>query len=181
MALRMLVAAGCVLSSPVLAQEPDAVSGGSIEGKWTGAVVLPTGGLPFSVTFERADEVLSAAMDIQGQLGLPLTAVSYIDGRGAFSNSIPPFGLARGTDPNGDTIEGNAGSCGTHFSPSREFRVFAEPGTEEAGTPTRAIKVSLRTGTFIWEHVDRRPKGTGPFRASGPITGNQGLRPRRGP
>ena len=83
MALRMLVAAAGLVSSPaLLAQEPDGGpegNAGGIEGKWTGAVVLPTGELPFSVTFERAGGVLSATMDIpaQGASGLPLTAVSY--------------------------------------------------------------------------------------------------------
>jgi len=54
----LLVAAGCVLSSPALAQEPDPGPegrNGGVEGRWAGSVVLPTGELPFAVTFEGAE------------------------------------------------------------------------------------------------------------------------------
>ncbi|WP_420449083.1 alpha/beta hydrolase [Candidatus Palauibacter sp.] len=171
MALRMLVAAGCVLASPALAQEPVAVSGGSIEGKWTGAVVLPTGGLPFSVTFERADEGLSAAMDIQGQLGLPLTAVSYVDGRVHFELDSP-IGLAAWDGArDGDTIEGEfkQGVVTTTFSLTRAD--VAEPGTEEPA-PYRAEEVSFENGDIHLEGTLTLPEGTGPFPGVVLITGS---------
>ena len=171
MALRMLVAAGCVLASPALAQEPDAVSGESIEGKWTGAVVLPTGGLPFSVTFDQADGVLSAAMDIQGQLGLPLTAVSYIDGRVHFELDSP-IGLAAWDGArDGDTIEGEfkQGVVTTTFSLTRAD--VAEPGTEEPA-PYRAEEVSFENGDIHLEGTLTLPEGTGPFPGVVLITGS---------
>ena len=71
-------------------------------------MVLPTGELPFSVTFERADGVLSATMDIpaQGVLDLLLTAVSYADGR-VHIELQAPIGLAVWDGAHeGDTIEG---------------------------------------------------------------------------
>lgn len=171
MALRMLVAAGCVLASPALAQEPDAVSGGSIEGKWTGAVVLPTGGLPFSVTFDQADGVLSATMDIQGQFGLPLTAVSSVDGRVHFELETP-IGLAAwdGTR-DGDTIEGEfkQGVVTTAFSVTRAD--VAEPEMEEPA-PYRAEEVSFENGDIHLEGTLTLPEGTGPFPGVVLITGS---------
>ena len=49
--LGIWTAVGCVLSAPALVQQP----GSGVEGRWARSVVLPTGELPFSVTFERAD------------------------------------------------------------------------------------------------------------------------------
>ena len=102
--LGIWTAVGCVLSAPALVQQP----GSGVEGRWAGSVVLPTGELPFSVTFERADGVLSATMDIpaQGVLDLLLTAVSYADGR-VHIELQAPIGLAVWDGAHeGDTIEG---------------------------------------------------------------------------
>ena len=132
MVLRMIMAAGCVISTPALAQEPDPGSRESIEGKWAGAVALPGRELRFSVTFEQADGVLTATMDIpaQGAMGLPLTAVSYVDGRVHFEFDGEIRGLAVWVGAHaGDTIEGEfkQGDLTTTFAVSR-----ADAGEPEA-------------------------------------------------
>ena len=132
MVLRMIMAAGCVISTPALAQEPDPGSRESIEGKWAGAVALPGRELRFSVTFEQADGVLSATMDIpaQGAMGLPLTAVSYVGGRVHFEFDGEIRGLAVWDGAHeGDMIEGEfkQGDLTTTFSVSR-----ADAGEPEA-------------------------------------------------
>ncbi|MDE2943453.1 MAG: alpha/beta fold hydrolase [Gemmatimonadota bacterium] len=176
MVLRMLVAAGCVLTSPALAQEPDPGPegrSGGVEGRWAGSVVLPTGELPFSVTFERADDVLSATMDIpaQGAMGLPLTAVSYVDGRVHFELEAP-IGLAAWdgalTD---DTIEGEftQGVATGTFSVSRADLPEAEA---EAPVPYRAEEVSFENGDLHFAGTLTLPEGTGPFPGVVLITGS---------
>ena len=175
MALRMLVAAGCVLSSPALAQEPDPAPEGraGVEGRWAGSVVLPTGELPFAVTFERTDGVLSATMDIpaQGALGLPLTAVSYDDGRVHFELDAP-IGLAvwDGT-LEGDTIEGEfaQGVVSTSFSVTRADPVEPEP---EEPAPYRSEEVSFENGDIHLAGTLTVPEGTGPFPGVVLITGS---------
>ena len=176
MALRMLIAAGCVLSSPALAQEPDPdpdAGGGGVEGRWAGSVVLPTGELPFSVTFERADGVLSATMDIpaQGALGLPLTAVSHIAGRVHFELEAP-IGLAVWDGAlSGDTIEGEftQGVVTSTFSVSREDLPEAEA---DEPAPYRAEEVSFENGDVHLEGTLTLPEGTGPFPGVVLITGS---------
>lgn len=132
MVLTMTMAAGCVICSPAPAQEPDPGSLGSIEGKWAGAVALPGEEFRFSVTFEQAEGVLSATMDIpaQGAMGLPLTAVSYVDGRVHFEFDGEIRGLAVWDGAHvGDTIEGEfkQGDLTATFSVSR-----ADAGPPEA-------------------------------------------------
>lgn len=175
MALRMLVAAGCLLSSPALAQEPDPdpAEGAGVEGRWAGAVVLPTGELPFAVTFERADGVLSATMDIpaQGALGLPLTAVSYDDGRVHFELDAP-IGLAVWDGAlEGDTIEGEfaQGVVTTSFSVTRADPVESEP---EEPAPYLSEEVSFENGGIHLAGTLTVPEGTGPFPGVVLITGS---------
>ncbi len=174
MALRTLLAIGCVVSSPVLAQEPDPgldAGGGPIEGRWVGAVVIPTGQLPFAVTFERADGVLSATMDIQAQVGLPLLSVSYADGRVHFELESP-IGLAAwdGTHE-GDTIAGEfkQGVLATTFSVSRAAAEEPEP---EEPPPYRAEEVSFESGDIHLEGTLTVPEGSGPFPGVVLITGS---------
>lgn len=173
MALRMLVAAGCVFASPALAQEPDPdpEAGAGVEGRWAGAVVLPTGELPFAVTFARADGVLSASMDIQGQVGLPLTAVSHADGRVHFELETP-IGLAAWDGAlEGDTIEGEfaQGVVTTSFSVTRADPVEPEP---EEPAPYRSEEVSFENGDIRLAGTLTVPEGTGPFPGVVLITGS---------
>ncbi|MDE2662672.1 MAG: alpha/beta fold hydrolase [Gemmatimonadota bacterium] len=174
---RLLVAAGCVLSSPALAQEPDPDSGGSgggvggVEGRWVGSVVLPTGGLPFSVTFERAEDVLVATMDIQGAVDLPLTAVSHENDRVHFELETP-IGLAAWDGAlTGDTIEGEftQGVVTATFSVSR-----ADPAEAEAEEPPpyREEEVSFENGDVHLEGTLTLPEGPGPFPGVVLITGS---------
>ena len=172
MALRALLAIGLAIPSPALAQEPDpglADGGAVIEGRWTGAVVLPTGELPFSVTFEQADGVLSATMDIQGQLGLPLIAVSYVDGRVHFELDAP-IGLAVWDGAHeGDTIEGDfrQGVLTTAFSVSR-----ADAAEAEEPVPYGVEEVSFENGDIHLEGTLTVPEGPGPFPGVVLITGS---------
>ncbi|MCY3699968.1 MAG: alpha/beta fold hydrolase [Gemmatimonadetes bacterium] len=179
MVLRMLVAAGCVLASPALAQEPDADTegrAGGVEGRWMGSVVLPTGELPFSVTFERADGVLSATMDIQGAMDLPLTAVSHENDRVHFELETP-IGLAAwdgaltGDTIEGDTIEGEftQGVVTATFSVSRADLPEAEA---EEPVPYREEEVSFENGDVHLEGTLTLPEGTGPFPGVVLITGS---------
>ena len=173
MALRMLVAAGCVLASPALAQEPDPdpPEGAGVEGRWAGSVVLPTAELPFAVTFERADGALSASMDIQGQVGLPLTAVSHADGRVHFELETP-IGLAVWDGAlEGDTIEGEfeQGVVTTSFSITRADPVEPEP---EEPAPYRSEEVSFENGDIHLAGTLTVPEGTGPFPGVVLITGS---------
>ena len=173
MALRMLVAAGCVLSSPALAQEPDPdpAEGAGVEGRWAGSVVLPTAELPFAVTFERADGALSASMDIQGQVDLPLTAVSHADGRVHFELETP-IGLAAWDGAlEGDTIEGEfaQGVVTTSFSVARADPVEPEP---EEPAPYRSEEVSFENGDIRLAGTLTVPEGTGPFPGVVLITGS---------
>ena len=173
MALRMLVAAGCVFASPALAQEPDPdpEAGAGVEGRWAGSVVLLTGELPFAVTFARADGVLSASMDIQGQVGLPLTAVSHADGRVHFELETP-IGLAAWDGAlEGDTIEGEfaQGVVTTSFSVTRADPVEPEP---EEPAPYRSEEVSFENGDIRLAGTLTVPEGTGPFPGVVLITGS---------
>lgn len=176
MVLRMLVAAGCALPSPALAQEPDPGSGGTsggVEGRWAGSVVLPTGELPFAVTFEGADGALSATMDIpaQGAMGLPLTAVSYVDGRVHFELEAP-IGLAAWDGAlDGDTIEGEftQGVLTATFSVSRADLPEAEA---EEPVPYRAEEISFENGDVHLEGTLTLPEGMRPFPGVVLITGS---------
>lgn len=170
---RMIMAAGCLIASPALPQEPNPERRGSIEGKWAGAVALPVGELPFSVTFEQADGVLSATMDIpaQGAMGLPLTAVSYVDGRVHFELDAP-IGLAVWDGGHaGDMIEGEftQGALATTFSVSP-----ADAGESEAEEPVayRVEEVSFENGEIHLEGTLTLPEGTGPFPGVVLITGS---------
>ncbi len=173
MVLRMILAAGCVIDSPALAQEPDPEPRGSIGGKWVGAVALPVGELPFSVIFEEADGVLSATMDIpaQGAMGLPLTAVSHVHGRVHFELDAP-IGLAAWDGAlEGDTIKGEfrQGVLTTTFSVSR-----ADAGESEAEEPVPygVEEVSFENGEIHLEGTLTLPEGTGPFPGVALITGS---------
>ena len=173
MVLRMIMAAGCVISSPALAQEPDPESRGSIEGEWAGAVALPGGEFRFSVTFEQADGVLSATMDIpaQGEVGLPLIAVSYVDGRVHFELDGPIRGLAVWDGAHeGDMIEGEfkQGALTTTFSVSR-----ADAGEPEAEEPIAygVEEVSFENGEIHLEGTLTLPEGTGAVPGRGPDHG----------
>ena len=124
MVLRTILAAACVIAPPALAQQPVPGSRAGIEGQWSGAVALPGRELRFSVTFEQADGALSATMDIpaQGAVGLPLIAVSYVDGRVHFEFDGEIRGRAVWDGAHqGDTIEGEfkQGDVTATFSLSR--------------------------------------------------------------
>ena len=96
-------------------------------------MVLPTGELPFSVTFERADGALSATMDIPAQsvLDLLLTAVSYADGRVHFELHAP-IGLAVWDGAHeGDTIEGEFTQGAARGTFSVERAAVVEPESDE--------------------------------------------------
>ncbi|WP_420632836.1 alpha/beta hydrolase family protein [Candidatus Palauibacter sp.] len=167
--LGIWTAAGCAFSAPALAQEP--ASG--IEGRWAGSVVLPTGELPFSVTFEAADGALSATMDIpaQGALGLPLTAVSYTDGRVHFELRAS-IGLAVWDGAHdGSSIEGGftQGAARGTFTVRRADPAATEP---EEPVPYREEEISFENGDVHLEGTLTLPEGAGPFPAVVLITGS---------
>ena len=167
--LGLWTAAGCALSTPALAQEPDA----GLEGRWAGSVVLPTGELPFSVTFETGDGEPAATMDIpvQGALGLPLTAVSYAEGRVHFELQAS-IGLAVWDGAlDGDRIEGNftqGVAIGT-FAIERAEAVEPEP---EEPVPYREEEVSFENGETHLEGTLTLPEGAGPFPGVVMLTGS---------
>ena len=176
MVLRLLVAAGCAVPASLPAQAPDPGSGRrgeGVEGRWEGSVVLPVGELPFSVTFERTEGVLSATMDIpaQGALGLPLTAVSYEDGRVHFELEAA-IGLAVWDGAHADdAIEGDftQGVMTGTFTMSR-----ADPPEAEAEGPAayREEEVSFENGDVYLEGTLTLPEGAGPFPGVVLITGS---------
>ena len=139
--------------------------------EWAGAVALPVGELPFSVTFEQTGGVLSATMDIpaQGAMGLPLIAVSYVDSRVHFELDAP-IGLAVWDGAHeGDTIEGEfkQGGLATTFSVSR-----ADAGEAEESVPYGVEEVSFENGVIQLEGTLTLPEGTGPFPGVVLITGS---------
>ena len=167
--LGIWTAVGCVLSAPALVQQPES----GVEGRWAGSVVLPTGELPFSVTFERADGALSTTMDIpaQGVLDLLLTAVSYADGRVHFELQAP-IGLAVWDGAReGDTIEGEFTQGAAPGTFSVERAAVVEPECDEP-VPYREKEVSFETGDVHLEGTLTLPEGTGPFPAVVMITGS---------
>ena len=136
-------------------------------------MVLPTGELPFSVTFERADWALSATMDIPAQsvLDLLLTAVSYADGRVHFELQAP-IGLAVWDGAHeGDTIEGEFTQGAAPGTFSVERAAVVEPECDEP-VPYREKEVSFETGDVHLEGTLTLPEGTGPFPAVVMITGS---------
>ena len=136
-------------------------------------MVLPTGELPFSVTFERADGALSATMDIPAQsvLDLLLTAVSYADGRVHFELHAP-IGLAVWDGAHeGDTIEGEFTQGAARGTFSVERAAVVEPESDEP-IPYREKEVSFETGDVHLEGTLTLPEGTGPFPAVVMITGS---------
>ena len=164
------VAVGAFVS-PAAAQEPDR----GVEGRWAGSVVLPVGELPFSVTFARSDGVLSAAMDIpiQSAFGLPLTAVSYVDGHVHFELQ-PSTGLELAVwdgAHEGDTIEGDFTQGVATGTFAIERAEVMEPEPEEPA-PYREEEVSFENGDVHLEGTLTLPEGTGPFPAVVMITGS---------
>ena len=140
--------------------------------------MLPTGELPFSVTFERADGVLSATMDIQGAMDLPLTAVSHENDRVHFELETP-IGLAAWDGAlTGDTIEGEGeftqGVVTATFSVSRADLPEAEaeepvpvPGgrglvRERRRTPRGHADAAGRDGTVPGRRPDHGLGTPGP-------------------
>ena len=167
--LGLWTAAGCALSTPALAQEPNT----GVEGRWAGSVVLPTGELPFSVTFETADGALAATMDIpvQGALGLPLTAVSYDDGRVHFELQAS-IGLAVWDGAfDGDRIGGDFTQGVATGTFAIERAEVMEPEPEEP-VPYREEEVSFENGEIHLEGTLTLPEGAGPFPAVVMITGS---------
>ena len=159
------LAAG-TLVSPATAQETET----EIAGEWAGSVVLPTGELPFSVTFEVADGVLSATMDIpvQGALGLPLTAVSFANGRVHFELRAP-IGAVWDGALEGDGIEGEF----TQGAASGTFSVLRAEAEEPAEpVPYREEEISFENGDIHLEGTLTLPEGEGPFPAVVLITGS---------
>ena len=159
------------LVSPVTAQETEP----EIDGKWAGSVVLPAGELPFSVTFETTDGVLSATMDIpvQGALGLPLAAVSFADDRVHFELEAS-IGLAVWDGAlEGDRIEGEftQGAASGTFSVVRAEE-DAEAGESAEPVPYRAEEISFENGEIHLEGTLTLPVGAGPFPAVLLITGS---------
>ena len=173
MVLRMIVAGASVIASPAQAQEPDPASRGSIEGEWAGAVALPVGELPFSVTFEQAGGVLSATMDIpaQGAMGLPLIAVSYVDGRVHFELDSPLGRAVWDGAHAGDMIEGEftQGGLTTTFSASR---AGAGESESEEPVPYDVEEASFENGEIHLEGTLTLPEGAGPFPGVVLITGS---------
>ena len=175
MALRMMLA-GCAIASPVVAQEAASrpeTHGGGIDGRWAGSVVLPTGELPFSVTFEQVDGSVSATMDIpaQGALNLPLTAVSYEDPSVHFELETP-IGLAAWDGSRaGDTIEGEftQGAATGTFTVARADP--PQPETEDP-VPYREEEISFENGDIHFEGTLTLPEGPGPFPGVVLITGS---------
>jgi len=110
-------------------------------------------------------------MDIQGALGLPLSAVSHEDGRVHFELETP-VGLAVWDGAHtGDTIEGEftQGVVTTTFSVSRADLPEAE---SEGPAPYREEEVSFENGDIHLEGTLTLPEGTGPFPGVVLITGS---------
>ena len=145
-----------------------------IEGHWGGALTILGTELPFSVTFEIPDGKLLATMDIpaQGASDLPLTSVSYEDGRVHFELQAG-IGLAVWDGIHeGDVIEGEFtqnGALGT-------FRIEREEGAgmveEPELLPYQQEEITFENGQFHFEGTLTLPHGPGPFPAVVMITGS---------
>ena len=168
------------LHAPLTAQDaaaPAAASGtAGVEGYWTGALSILGTDLPFSVTFEMSDGVILATMDIpaQGAFDLPLTEVSYEDGRAHFELQAG-IGLAVWDGAHaGDTIEGEftqSGAAGT-FSVERGMEGAEQPDEPEEPVPYREEEIFFENGDLHFEGTLTLPEGEGPFPAAVMITGS---------
>ena len=170
---------------PALAQQGRGVQASDppgIEGKWSGSVVLPSGELPFSVTFASEGSTLSATLDIPSQsaLGLPLTEVSYEDGRVHFEFAAP-IGLAVWDGVHeGDEIKGSftQGAADGEFSVERVATEgpSAEEGAEEGAEqdiPYLEEEISFENGEVRLAGTLTVPEdGQGSFPAVVMITGS---------
>ena len=175
--LGIWTAVGGVLSAPALVQQP----GSGVEGRWAGSVVLPTGELPFSVTFERADGALSATMDIPAQsvLDLLLTAVSYADGRVHFELQAP-IGLAVWDGAHeGDTIEGEFTQGAASWDVFRRARRSGRAGVRRARTIPREGGLLRDRRRAPRRHPDP-PRGDGALPGGGHDHGVGTAEPGRG-
>ena len=161
------VAVGALVA-PAAAQEAEP----GVDGRWAGSVVLPVGDLPFSVTFETTEGGLSGTMDIPSQaLGLPLTAVSLMDGRVHFELEASIGRAVWDGRLDGDRIEGDftQGAVTATFSVVRAEVEAAEP---EEPVPYREEEVSFENGDIHLEGTLTLPEGGGPFPAVVMITGS---------
>ena len=146
-----------------------------IEGRWEGVTSIPgLGELPFSIELTAADGTLNGSMDIQGNVGLPLTALSF-DGSVLHFELQSPLGLAtwEGELRNG-VIEGEfdqLGNTGTFLL----HRPGAEPDSiaeSEADPGYRSEDVTIDSGGFVLAGEIALPDGDGPHPAVVLINGS---------
>ncbi len=157
--------------------EPD--SGASlaaeIEGRWEGTVDVPgLGTLPFAIDLHVADDGLGGTIDVQGNIGLPLSAL-VLDGTRLRFELQSPLGLIKWDGELRDgVIEGeftqlsNTGAFTLH-RPGAESDVAAESDPVDGH---RSEEVTFANGAFVLAGEVALPHGDGPHPAVVLISGS---------
>lgn len=136
-----------------------------LEGRWEGTTAVPgLGELPFSVELASTGGTLSGTMDVQGNFGLPLTAVSF-DGSTLHFELQSPLGLATWE---GELREGRIEGEFAQLGSTSTFvlhRPDDAPAAPETSTAYRAEMVTFSSGAYDLAGELALPLTSGPHPA----------------
>ena len=146
-----------------------------VAGRWEGVTTVPgLGELPFSVDIAVTGSDLSGTMDIQGNVGLPLSGFAF-DGSNLHFELQSPLGLATWDGEVGDgAIEGvfdQLGNEGT-FRLHRPGAESGQPADSVRDTEFHAEEVTFASGAFTLTGELLLPLGSGPHPAVVLINGS---------
>lgn len=157
--------------------EPDGGDGlaAEIEGRWEGTADVPgLGTLPFAIDLHVADDGLGGTIDVQGNIGLPLSEL-VLDGTRLRFELKSPLGLIKWDGELRDgVIEGEFTQLGNKGA-FRLRRPGAEPDAASAAGPGedhRSEEVTFANGAFVLSGEVALPDGDGPHPAVVLINGS---------
>ncbi len=157
--------------------EPDGGDGlaAEIEGRWEGTADVPgLGTLPFAIDLHVADDGLGGTIDVQGNIGLPLSEL-VLDGTRLRFELKSPLGLIKW---DGELRDGVIEGAFTQLSNTGAFRLHrpgAEPDVAAESDPVdghRSEEVTFANGAFVLAGEVALPDGDGPHPAVVLINGS---------
>ncbi len=164
-------------TEPAAPAQADDVKGmaAEIEGRWEGSVDVPgLGTLPFAIDLHVADDGLGGTIDVQGNIGLPLSAL-VLDGTRLRFELQSPLGLIKWDGELRDgVIEGEFAQLDNRGA-FRLHRPGADPGAATQADPDeghRSEEVTFANGAFVLAGEVALPDGDGPHPAVVLINGS---------
>lgn len=146
-----------------------------IEGRWEGTADVPgLGTLPFAIDLDVADDGLGGTIDVQGNIGLPLSEL-VLDGTRLRFELKSPLGLIKW---DGELREGVIEGEFTQLGNTGAFRLHrtgADPDAAAEADPGeghRSEEVTFANGAFVLAGEVALPDGDGPHPAVVLINGS---------